>query len=178
MLSLLHAGATHALWQRQTRGDVKMRIIKVRCLGRWAMAGCGLLTLGVFALSSGARPAIAADLGDDAYLAEEAAQYHRKSRGSGHTFDVPPDRHPQSVTPGQHRDQDFDHHAYRDGDKVDRYEGGDRYPPSHGSLTPSYGSLKDDVAPNQDAPRWRHQQTPASARLCGSVCWPLGQPAA
>jgi len=153
MPSLLRAGATHALWRRQATGDLKMTMTKVRSFPRWAMAGCSLAVGSVLAITSAMPSAIAADLGDDAYLADEQPHYERKSRGSGHTFDVPPEhRHPRSVAPHPNRSKNLDRYAYRE--RADRESYDDAY-----NDVPRHGSLKDDIAPpDADAPRWGHEE--------------------
>lgn len=126
-----------------------MTMKKARCFKRWAMAGCGLAAVGLLAVTGGTTPVTAADLGDDAYRADgDTSHYNRKSRGSGHTFDVEPYRHPQSIAPRRDRHDDLDRHAYRDDDNTNTYNN-DTY-----RDVPSYGSLKDDIAPEVDEPRW------------------------
>ncbi len=122
-----------------------MIVKKARCFERWAMAGGGLIAVGLIAVTTAVTgnpsPVAAADIGEDTYRAD-AVETRRGTRlnGRGHTFDVEP-RHPQTVQQPPHRDKTTDRNAYRDDDDAQTYDDTARNNDHDRSYS---GSLKDD----------------------------------
>jgi len=143
-----------------------MTLKNVRCLERRAMVGGGLTCVGLaavgviagaLALTSTPFPAAAADLGQDQYRADDGVTGRGlKLKGRGHTFDVDPPRHPQTVERQPYRDTKPDRDAYSDRDDPQSYDG---FAPRQQYDRADRGSLKDDpVGERYETQRYRHRE--------------------
>lgn len=129
-----------------------MMMKSARRLWRWSAAGCGLVTLGVLAITNVASPAVAADFGEETFTADVGGpKKGTRLNGRGHTFDEKPYRHPQSLRARPVQPEIYDRHAHRDEETV---RGGSQYDHRYDHDAPNYGSLKDDGGvPYSQAPR-------------------------
>ena len=120
--------------------------------------------------------ATAADFGEDVYRTDDGeSHYQRKSRGSAHTFDVEPYRHPQVAKRPQYNHKksykddyvDRDRYANRD----DRfYDDGEGY-----AEAPYQGSLKDERFENDFAEHRGHRRYAEDRWRSSEACLPKRQ---